>query len=185
MTPEGLDLAIVVKMVQAVSGEIVLERLVDKLMSIALEHAGAQRGLLILPDGDAQRVHAEGTVSEEKVELALRRAAVTAADLPESVLRHVIRTHESVLLDDASVPNPYSADPYIARGESRSILCLPLVRQARLAGVLYFENPLAARVFTPGRIAVLDLLASQAAISLENARLYADLQKENAGRKLS
>ncbi len=182
---EGLDLASVVKMSQAVSGEIVLEKLIDKLMSIALEHAGAQRGLLILPDGEAQRVQAEAAIGEEKVELGMRDAAVTPADMPESILRYVIRTHESVLLDDASQPNPYSSDPYIARGRSRSILCLPLLEQASLIGVLYLENPLAARVFTPARIAVLNLLASQAAISLENARLYADLQKENAERRQS
>ena len=182
---EGLDLASVVKMSQAVSGEIVLERLIDKLMSIVLEHAGAQRGLLILPYGEAQRIQAEAAVGEEKVELGMRDAAVTPADMPESILRYVIRTHESVLLDDASQANPYSSDPYIARGRSRSILCLPLLKQASLIGVLYLENPLAARVFTPARIAVLNLLASQAAISLENARLYAEVQKENAERRQS
>jgi predicted ATPase/signal transduction histidine kinase len=157
-----LDFAAVVNLSQAVSGEIVLENLIDKLMSISLKHAGAQRGLLILPHGE---------------ELRIDGRAVTAADLPESVLRYVVRTHNIVLLDDASLPNPYSSDPYIAQNHSRSILCLPLLKQAKLIGVLYLENPLAARVFTPARIAVLDLLASQAAISLENARLYADLRR--------
>src|SRR6202008_3550802 len=78
---------------------------------------------------------------------------------------------------DQLVPNPYSSDAYIARKVSRSILCLPLLKQATLIGVLYLENPLAARVFTPARIAVLNVLASQAAISLENARLYSDLRR--------
>ena len=182
---ERFDLATVVKVSQAVSSEIVLEKLIDKLMSIALEHAGAQRGLLILPHPDGQRVQAEAAIGDEKVELGVRDAVVTRADMPESILRYVVRTHDSVLLDDACLPNPYSSDPYIARNRSRSILCLPLLKQAKLIGVLYLENPLAARVFTPARVAVLNLLASQAAISLENASLYADLQKENAERRLS
>jgi len=172
---EGLDLASVVKISQAVSGEIVLERLIDKLMSIALEHAGAQRGLLILPHGEAQRIQAEAAIGVERVQLGMRHAVVTPADLPESILRYVARAQESVLLHDASLPNPYSSDPYIARGRARSILCLPLLKQTKLIGVLYLENPLAPGVFTPARIAVLNLLASQAAISLENARLYAEL----------
>jgi PAS domain S-box-containing protein len=173
---EGLDLASVLRMSQAVSGEIVLEKLIDTLMSIALEYAGAQHGLLILPHGETQRIQAEAAIGDDKVQLGMRHAIVTPADLPESILRHVMRTQESVLLHDASLPNPYSSDPYIARGRSRSILCLPLLKQAKLIGVLYLENPLAPRVFTPARIAVLNLLASQAAISLENARFYAELQ---------
>jgi PAS domain S-box-containing protein len=182
---EQFDLATIIKVSQAVSGEIVLEKLIDKLMSIALEHAGAQRGLLILPHPDGQRVQAEAAIGGEKVELGVRDAVVTPADMPESILRYVVRTQDSVLLDDACLANPYSSDPYIARNRPRSILCLPLLKQAKLIGVLYLENPLAARVFTPARVAVLNLLASQAAISLENARLYADLQKENAERRLS
>ena len=182
---EGLEFASVVKMSQAVSGEIMPEKLIEKLMSIALEYAGAQRGLLIVPQGGAQRIQAEAAIGGEKMELGIRNAQVTPADMPESILRYVIRTHSSVLLDDASLPNPYSPDPYITGSRPRSILCLPLLKQARLIGVLYLENPLAARVFTPTRTAVLNLLASQAAISLENARLYADLQKENAERRQS
>jgi GAF domain-containing protein len=88
----------------------------------------------------------------------------------------VIRTQQSVLLDDASSDNVYSKDEYVRQNRSRSVLCLPIVRQAKLVGVLYLENNLAPLVFTPSRVAVLQLLASQAAISLENAALYTDLQ---------
>ena len=91
-----------------------------------------------------------------------------------------LRTQESVILDDASAQNPFSADPYIRQHQARSILCLPLINQAKLIGVLYLENNLTARVFTPARIAVLKLLASQAAISLENTRLYRDLAEREA-----
>jgi PAS domain S-box-containing protein len=96
------------------------------------------------------------------------------------VLHTVIRTRESVILDDALAQNPFSADEYISQKRARSVLCLPLVKQSKLIGVLYLENKLASHVFTPSRISVLELLASQAAISLENARLYYDLQEREA-----
>jgi PAS domain S-box-containing protein len=95
----------------------------------------------------------------------------------------VIRTRESVILDDASAPNPFSTNEYIRRTHARSILCVPLMKQATLIGVLYLENTLASHVFTPQRLSVLELLSSQAAISLENARLYADLITENHERQ--
>jgi PAS domain S-box-containing protein len=105
---------------------------------------------------------------------------VTPADLPESLLHHVIQTRESVILDDAAAPTLFSADAYVQQRQPRSVLCLPLVKQAKLAGALYLENNLAPRVFTSNRIAVLEVLASQAAISLENARLYNDLGEREA-----
>ena len=95
----------------------------------------------------------------------------------------MIRTQESVILDDASVQNLFCEDEYVHQQRPRSILCLPLVKQAKLMGVLYLENKLAPRVFTPKRLAMLELLASQAAISLENARLYAELTQENSDRR--
>src|SRR6185295_2417080 len=108
----------------------------------------------------------------------LREASVAAAALPESVLHYVVRTQESVILDDASAPNQFSADEYIHQTHARSVLCLPLVKQARLIGVLYLENHLTPHVFTPARIAVLQLLASQAAVSLENALLYTQVRQQ-------
>jgi PAS domain S-box-containing protein len=106
-----------------------------------------------------------------------REASVAAAALPESIVHYVVRTQESVILDDASAENPFSADTYVRQHRARSILCLPLMNQAKVIGVLYLENNLTPHVFTPARIAVLKLLASQAAISLENARLYRDGQQ--------
>ena len=106
--------------------------------------------------------------------------AVSERVLPESVLHYVLRAREIVILDDAAAQSPYGVDSYIRQRRARSILCLPLVKQAKLIGVLYLENNLASHVFTPSRISVLELLASQAAISLENARLYSDLQEREA-----
>jgi PAS domain S-box-containing protein len=95
-------------------------------------------------------------------------------------LRYVIHTQKSVIIDDALVPNMFSQDSYLASGATRSVFCLPLVRQGKLGGLLYLENTATSHVFTARRSALLDLLASQAAISLENTRLYADLQEREA-----
>jgi PAS domain S-box-containing protein len=177
---EHLDLATVIKVSEAVSGEIVLEKLIDTLMRTAIEHAGAERGLLILPRGDDYRIEAEVTTNSSKVKVALRQASVTAADLPESVFRYALRTKESVLLHDASGESPFSADDYIREHHARSVLCLPILKQTRLLGMLYLENNLTLRAFTPTRMAILKLLASEAAISMENARLYRDLAEREA-----
>ncbi len=180
---EQLDVATVVKASQAVSGEIVLENLIKTLMVIALEHAGAERGLLVLPRGGQLWVEAEATTGLNTVEVILRQALVASSELPDSVLQYVIRTQEPVILGDASKEELFSADNYIIQKHARSLLCLPLVKQAELIGVLYLENNLASHVFTPARIAVLKLLSSQAAISLQNARLYAELINENRDRQ--
>jgi PAS domain S-box-containing protein len=177
---EHLDLATVIKVLQAVSGDIVLEKFLETVMRTALEHAGAERGSLILTLGAKQWIAAQATTGGEAISVQLRESAVSAAALPESVLHWVVRTHDTVILDDASAQNPFSADPYIDRNRSRSVLCLPLANRGKLIGALYLENNLAPRVFDPARVAVLKLLASQAAISLENTRLYRDLAEREA-----
>src|SRR4029077_11454376 len=169
---ELLDLATVMKVSEAVSGEMVLELLIESLMRAAIEHAGAERGLLIRPQGDQFLIQAEAATGGDTVTVHQRDSSANAAELPESVVRYVMRTRHDVILDDAAAENPFSADPYILHHRVRSILCLPLINQSNLTGVLYLENNLAARVFTPSRITVLKVLASQAAISLENSRLY-------------
>ncbi|OXC72718.1 Signal transduction histidine kinase CheA [Caballeronia sordidicola] len=171
MVAEHLDVETVVKASQAISGEITFERLIRTLMTIVLEHAGAGRALLVLPRDENLWIEAEALVSREGVEVRVQHEAVMPHHLPASILHDSIRTRERVLLDDASLPNPFSEDEYLRSAGSRAVLCLPLVKQAKLIGVLYLENNLAPGVFTPPRIAVLELLASQAAISLENASL--------------
>jgi len=173
---EQLDLATVIRLSEAVSGEIEEEKLIHTLMRTALEHAGAERGLLILVRDGEPRVEAEAITVPGKIEIAVGPAPVTSDLLPQSVLQYVIRTQESILLEDASTNTIYSKDEYIGRNHSKSVLCLPIIKQKKLVGALYLENNLAARVFTPSRVTVLQLLASQAAISLENAALYTDLQ---------
>jgi PAS domain S-box-containing protein len=180
---EQLDLGTVMKASQAVAGEIVLEKLIETLMVIAIEHAGAERGLLMLPHGEEHRIEAKARTGHDKVEVQLQQALVTPAELPESLVRYVVRTLESVILDDASVQNLFSEDEYVRQRRPRSVLCLPLLKQAKLVGVLYLENNLAPHVFTPKRLAMLKLLASQAAISVDHARMYAELTQENSDRR--
>jgi PAS domain S-box-containing protein len=167
----------VVKASQALSSEIVLDKLIENLMRIAIEHAGADRGVLIIPTGDEQRIEAEATTCRDGIEVRLRGKAVIASEFPVSILQYVARTVESVILDDASVHNPFLADEYMRQRRCRSVLCLPLIKQSKIIGALYLENSYASHVFTPAKAALLKLLASQAAISIENAQLYANLQK--------
>jgi PAS domain S-box-containing protein len=177
---EHLDLATVIKVSQAVSGGMVLERLIDTLMRTAIAQAGAQRGLLMQMHCDEMRIAAEAATSGDTVCVELRDTSVTAAALPEAVLHYVLRTREPVILDDAAIQPAFAADPYIRQYQAHSLLCLPLINQAKLIGVLYLENNLTPRAFAPTRIAVLKLLASQAAVSLENARLYRDVAEQEA-----
>jgi len=177
---EQLDLATVINVSQAVLSEIALEKLVDTLVRTALEQAGAQRALLIIARGDQYRIEAEGTTSSETVTVDLRQRSITSADLPESVFHYVLRTKESVLLHDASNAQPFSADEYVRRHSARSILCLPLLKQTRVIGALYLENNLSLNVFTPARMAILKLIALEAACSIENTLLYGELQEREA-----
>src|SRR6185437_12979541 len=126
------------------------------------------------------QIEAEATTSSDNLNVVLKQARVTAADLPNSVFHYVLRTKESVLLHDASSQNPFSADGYFRDHRSRSVLCLPILKQSKFIGILYLENNLTTAAFTPARTAVLTLLASQAAISIENTRLYSDLQDREA-----
>ena len=172
---EVLDLATVVKVSQAVAGEMVLEKLIDRVLRAAIEQAGAERGLLIRTRDDVElQVAAEATTIGNDVTVHLGDASANDDVYPESVVRYVMRTQESVILEDASSQNPFSADLYIVQRRPRSILTLPLINKGKLISILHLENNLTPHVFTADRIRVLKVLASQAAISLENTRLYRD-----------
>lgn len=179
-----LDLLSVAKASQAISSRIVLPELIDILMRIVLENAGAQTGHLLFVRDEEWMLAADASVDQLAVQVHshLGQPGQTGA-LPASIVNYVRRSHEQVLLPDVSQPNPFSADPYFAGHQPKSVLCLPILRQAALVGMLYLENNLVTHAFAPERVAVLELLASQAAISLENAQLYADLLQENRERK--
>jgi PAS domain S-box-containing protein len=179
---EDIDFIAVIKALQAVSREINLNSLIERLMVIAVECAGAERGLLFLGRSLKPAVAAEALTRDENVEVVLEEAFVTPPEFSESILRYVIRTRESVILADASAKNSFSDDDYLKSLNSRSILCLPLIMQGLLVGELYLENNQLAGAFNRDRLTVLELLASQAAISLENARLYSEIWEENSER---
>src|SRR5262249_24846545 len=165
---QQLDAVALVRASQAVSGEIALPELIKTLMTIALKNAGANRGLLILGHGEGYRIEAEARASGALLEVELSPRDITASTCPEALLRYVMRTQDRVILEDACLPSLFSEDEYLRRQPARSILCLPLVRQRRLAGLLYLENSLTSHAFAPDRVALLELLAAQAAISLEH-----------------
>jgi len=175
-----LDVETVVKVSQTLSSEIVLSNLIEKLMRITLEHAGAERGLLVILRGDEPQIQAEATTGQGGVQVTVRQGAIMPMELAQSVLQYVIRTRERVVLDDAWVTNPYAEDEYVQVKRARSVLCLPIVKQTKPIAALYLENNLTPRAFTSDRVALLEMLASQAAISLENANLYSDLQRSEA-----
>jgi PAS domain S-box-containing protein len=178
---EQLDLATVIEVSQALSGEMVVEKLIDRFMRAAIAQAGAERALLIAVRGDELRTSAEAAVHGDEVTVQVpQHPAHDAVALPDSVIRYSIRTQEPVVLDDAMAPNPFSADPYIVTHHVRSVLTLPLINQGKPIGILYLENNLTPHVFTPGRVTVTKVLASQAAISLENTGLYRDLADREA-----
>jgi predicted ATPase/nitrogen-specific signal transduction histidine kinase len=180
----SFEVETVLKVSQTLSSEIELSQLIETLMRITVEHAGAARALLVLLHRGEPLIEAVAITDEGGVKVTHRPQAVSASELPETVLHYVLRTRESVILGDVpAAPNPFSEDVYLRQTRPRSIFCLPLLKQATLTGALYLENRLTPHVFTSARLGVLHLLASQAAISLENAQLYTDLRQENSVRQ--
>ncbi len=171
----AIDFGAVMKAAQAVASEIDFERLLGRLMRVAIENAGAERGHLLLEQEGAPAVLVSG--SRERVTLQLESATALseATDLPQSVVNYVRRSGELVVLADAADAGAFTGDPYIVRERPRSVVAVPLTNQARLVGTLYLENNLASGVFTAERARVLQILAAQAAIAIENARMFAEI----------
>ncbi len=171
----ALDVLSVVKAAQALSSELALKQLLTRLMQIVIENAGAQRGVLLLPQTDTWVIKA--AISVEQTDVALDPAIpLPETVLPMAVINYVCHTQESLVLDDAASQSQFATDPYIAADQPRSLVCLPLIHQGNITGILYLENRQVAGAFTSDHLTVLQIIASQAAISIENARLYADVQ---------
>jgi predicted ATPase/signal transduction histidine kinase/ActR/RegA family two-component response regulator len=173
----NLDLAAVIKASQAISGEIVLERLLDKLMNIVIENAGAQKGLLILESEAGLVVRAEVTTDQQEKPLRHLLPIEQCPGLSPAIVRYVARTRESVVLNDAAHHGMFISDPYIMSHRPKSIVCAALTNRRTLVGILYLENNLATDTFTADRVELLRILCSQAAISLENALLYERMEQ--------
>lgn len=178
----NLDLEWVVRASQALSGEIVLGELLTRLMNIVIENAGAQKGLLVLESYGELFVEAEAWVDPKAVTILQSVPIEKSHELSASIVRYVARTRESLVLNDAALPGRFVTDPYVLQRKPKSILCFPLVHKSRLSAIVYLENNLTPGAFTPDRLEILKLLGSQAAISLENARLYDQLENRVAER---
>ncbi|MBW4546311.1 MAG: AAA family ATPase [Symplocastrum torsivum CPER-KK1] len=174
----SLDLAAVIKASQALSGEIALKNLLTKLMRNVMENAGAEVGFLIL-EKTGQLIIEASSFWQGEITVQQSTPVETSQQLPLSIINYVRSTQENVVLNDASSEGVFTTDSYISNKKTKSILCTPIVHQGKLIGILYLENNLTTSAFTLERLKVLQLLSSQAAISLENARLYNDLEESN------
>ena len=171
----SLDMSSVIKASQTISGEIVLDELWKTTIQILLENAGAQRGCFVVQQDDQLVIRAQGEVGRGApmlVEPISAPAPEEAPALPASVIHNVLRTGKPLVLNDATEPGRFAADPYIVRHKPKSVICIPILRHAQFAGAIYMENNLATGAFTEERVEVIKLLSAQASISMENARLY-------------
>ncbi|MEG5046934.1 ATP-binding sensor histidine kinase [Microcoleus sp. B4-C1] len=180
-----LDLTTAVKASQTLAGEIVLDKLLAKMMKIVIENAGGQRGFLILEKEGQWVIEASGSVDVDRVAVMQSIPIDFVADdrevtlLAVAVVNYVARTQESIVLNDASREGQFTRTPYIMAVQPKSILCTPLINQGQLTGILYLENNLTTGAFTQDRLEILKLLSSQISISIENAQLYANLHQFN------
>ncbi|CAG9201572.1 Histidine kinase [Paraburkholderia sabiae] len=179
---QELDVQAVLRISNALASNIVPARLVETLLRTALESAGADQGALVLLHRGVWRVPARAHVLGGAIVVSHDAAAFSSDTLPVSIVHAVARTQEKLVLDDACDSPAYAQDDYVRRQRPRSVLCVPLMRYAMLVGVLYLENHLAAHVFTSAKAALLEVVASQAAFALENARLYEELFEQNRQR---
>ncbi|MEM7344205.1 MAG: histidine kinase, partial [Chloroflexota bacterium] len=177
---ETLDFQTVMKASQTISGEIVFSQLLESLMQIVIENVGAQRGYLLLERAGDWSVVAIGQADETDVVSVtiIQMDADPDEYVARSIINYVSHTEEVVVLSEATESELFQQDPFIVAHQSKSLLCVPLLNQGRLGGLLYLENNLMSGAFTPDRLTVLQMLSTQIAISLENARLYEGLQQE-------
>ena len=145
-------------------------------MRIVLQHAGAQRGYLILERGHDLVIEASATMDGREVTLLKSVPIASVDDLSHEIVQYVQRTKEQVVLASATKEGMFAADAYVVRRRPRSVLCMPVTHQGKLVGLLYLENNLTEGAFTPSRLEILRLLSSQVAISIENSRLYGHLE---------
>ncbi len=183
---EELDLASVIKASQSISAELVPARLQETLLRIAVEQAGARRGVLLLTEGEEWVIRAMAETESNRIQVTILHLpfdltdAASPSQLPLSVLNYVRRTREAVVLASAETDGLTAADPYVTQHRPRSVLCLPILRKSKAMGALYLENTLLAGAFSQNTLAALELLAAQAAITLETATAYAERERIEA-----
>ena len=178
-----LEFSAIVRASQTLSEELQLEQLLRKLLTIAIQHAGAQQGYLLLVQDEALRIAAQGGSGAADVSVLVEAADEDETGLPLAVVNYVRRTREALLLSNAYEDPRFSGDPKVARLRPKSVLCLPILHRRQLVGVLHLQNDLTTDAFPPSCIEVLHVLLAQAAISLETARVYEAMRREVVERK--
>lgn len=175
-TSETLDMASLIKASSAISSEMVLDTLLGKIMRIVIENAGAQRGLFMLREDNRLMIVTEASIDDDKLYKmqSIPVENVKNASLP--IIRYVERTRQNLMLSDACNDGAFIHDPYVLAQKPKSILCIPVMNSGQMCGILYLENNITAGVFTRHHLEMLTLLSSQAAISINNAKLYANLE---------
>jgi len=176
---EMLDLSTILKVSRTISREINLSELLKKIMRIVIENAGAQHGVLILKKNDRWAIEVEGDAEKNVMKLTGSTELEESNNISKSVIHYAIRTKQDVVLDDASNDEMFGSDPYIMKNQPKSVLCSPMISQGKISGIWYMENNLTVGAFTEARLKILDMLSSQISISLENARMYQELDDLN------
>ncbi|MHC5764763.1 MAG: trifunctional serine/threonine-protein kinase/ATP-binding protein/sensor histidine kinase [Nostoc sp.] len=171
-----LDLSAILKASQTLSATIQLDEFLQQLTQIILENAGADKCALLLPEDGKWQIRAITTLDSTSLKL---EPLENNPNVPTALIQYVKNTASVVVIDDLKTNLPI-IDDYLIQHQPKSMMCLPILNQGRLVGILYLENHLTSGVFTSDRILVLNFLCTQAAISLENARLYANLQQSEA-----
>ncbi|MGZ4032965.1 MAG: GAF domain-containing protein, partial [Tumebacillaceae bacterium] len=179
-TYHTIDLLSVMKASRAISGEIVLDKLLENMIHIVVENAGADKGFLLIQRDEELYIEAEKNLEQQTVKVLQSTPLEQSADLSPTIIQYVRRMREDFVLHDASKSGMFSKDPYLQERQPKSILCMPVVNQGRLVGILYLENNLTTHAFTRDRFEVMKLLASQIAVSIENAELYRHQVQLNA-----
>ncbi|MBD3225652.1 MAG: GAF domain-containing protein, partial [Caldithrix sp.] len=175
----NIDLSSLQKASETLSGEIRLDRLIKNLIRITIENAGAERGVLLLSSENQLFIEGEGKAQEASVEVTQSKPLEKAQNIAVNLIRYVERTRQIVVLNDAAAEGEFQDDHYINSQQCKSLLILPLIHKQNLSGILYLENNLVKGAFTEERVRMLHMLSSQIAVSIENGRLYAHLQKAN------
>ena len=173
---EALDLGSILKATQALSNEIQLEQLISKLMQVVMENAGAKKAALILLDENTSSLILKAVATTSKSIKLLDLPYQDSKDIPTTLINHVKRTQKIIVLDDATQDSDFIIDSYLIHQQPKSLLCMPILGQGKLIGLLYLENNLTIGAFTQNRVEISHLLCTQAAISLKNAQLYNKLE---------
>jgi len=173
-----LDLDTVIKASQTIAREIVLDKLMTKMMQIVIQNAGAQQGFLILEKEGNWVIEAESDIDQGEVQVLQSLNVEAREEVSPGIIHYVARSKESVVLNNAATEGGFTDDLTIQQPQSKSVLCTPLINQGKVSGILYLENKLTTGAFTPERVELLNLLSSQMAMALDNAKLYANLEEK-------